>query len=84
MWKVEVLARLKEPQCWVCAHAINEVHRDFFWFITAEATREAMRVTSLRQKQAENAKRSELRRLEQKAAEIAELEKALSRYAGLA
>jgi Dynamin family len=46
---------------------------------TAEATREAMRVTSLRQKKVENATQSEFGRLKEKAAEIVELENALSR-----
>ncbi len=36
LWKAEVLARLKEPRCWVCRHAVNEVHRDFFWFINEQ------------------------------------------------
>jgi hypothetical protein len=36
MWKAEVLARLKEPRCWVCADAVNEVHRDFFWFVNEQ------------------------------------------------
>ncbi len=36
LWKAEVLARFKEPRCWVCAHAVNEVHRDFFWFVNEQ------------------------------------------------
>jgi len=48
---------------------------------TAEATREAMHMTNLRQKQVENTTQPELGRLKQKAAVIAKLENALSRYA---
>jgi hypothetical protein len=36
MWKSEVMARLKEPRCWICAHVVNELHRDFFWFINEQ------------------------------------------------
>lgn len=36
LWKSEVLARLKEPWCWICAHSINEANRDFFWFINEQ------------------------------------------------
>jgi hypothetical protein len=32
-WKPEVLARLKEPGCPVCAHISSEIVRDFFWFL---------------------------------------------------
>jgi hypothetical protein len=36
LWKAEVLARLKEPRCWICAQLLNEVHRDFFWFVNEQ------------------------------------------------
>jgi hypothetical protein len=36
LWKSEVLARLKEPRCWVCAHLVSEVNRDFFWFVSEQ------------------------------------------------
>jgi hypothetical protein len=36
MWKAEVLANLKEPRCWICAQALDEVHRDFFWFVSEQ------------------------------------------------
>jgi len=36
LWKAEILARLKEPRCWICAHLVNEVDRDFFWFVNEQ------------------------------------------------
>ena len=36
LWKSEVIARLKEPRCWVCAHLLREVNRDFFWFVNEQ------------------------------------------------
>jgi hypothetical protein len=36
MWRAEVLAKLKEPRCWVCTHLVSEVHRDFFWFVNEQ------------------------------------------------
>ena len=32
VWKSHVMAKMKEPRCWICAQAIDEVERDFFWF----------------------------------------------------
>jgi ribosome biogenesis GTPase A len=49
---------------------------------TAEATREAMRATHLRQTENENVTQSELERLEQKAAELAGLEATLTEFVG--
>jgi len=48
---------------------------------TAEATRNAMRDDHLRQKQNENTAEPELKRLGQKAAELAELENELAHHA---
>ena len=36
LWKAEVLARLKEPRCPICAHSVKEAHRDFFWFVNEQ------------------------------------------------
>ena len=37
LWKADVLAKLKESHCcWVCAHLVNGVDRDFFWFVVEQ------------------------------------------------
>jgi hypothetical protein len=36
IWKDHVLARLKEPRCWICAQVVREVDRDLFWFASEQ------------------------------------------------
>ena len=36
VWKSHVVAKMKEPHCWVCAQAVSEVDRDFFWFVNEQ------------------------------------------------
>jgi hypothetical protein len=36
LWKAHVLAQMKEAHCWVCAHLVREVDRDFFWFVNEQ------------------------------------------------
>jgi Family of unknown function (DUF6062) len=34
LWKADVLAKLTGSRCcWVCAHLVNGLDRDFFWFV---------------------------------------------------
>jgi hypothetical protein len=36
VWKAHVLAKLKEPSCWICAQLVREVDRGFFWFVSEQ------------------------------------------------
>jgi hypothetical protein len=36
LWKSHVIAQMKEPHCWICAQAVREVDRDFFWFVSEQ------------------------------------------------
>lgn len=47
LWKSHIIAKLKEPHCWICAQVISEVDRDFFWF-TSEQYYEPQVVDKLR------------------------------------
>jgi hypothetical protein len=47
VWKSHVVAKLKEPHCWICEHAVSEIDRDFFWF-TSEQYYEPQVVDKLR------------------------------------
>jgi hypothetical protein len=47
VWKSHVLAKMKEPHCWICEQALSDVDRDFFWF-TSEQYYEPEIVDTLR------------------------------------
>ncbi len=36
VWKSHVVAKMKEPHCWICEQAVSEVDRDFFWFTSEQ------------------------------------------------
>jgi hypothetical protein len=36
VWKSHVIAKMKEPHCWICEQAVSEVGRDFFWFTSEQ------------------------------------------------
>lgn len=71
---------------WSTLRNLDETFRNFSTTLderirkTAEATREAMHMTNLRQKQVEDTTEPELERLKQKAADLAKLENTFSRY----
>jgi ribosome biogenesis GTPase A len=71
---------------WSTLRNLDETFRNFSTTLderireTADATREAMRATHLRQKQVEKTAEPELERLKQKATDLADLENALSQY----
>jgi len=72
---------------WATLRNVDESFRNFSTSLdqrfedTTLATRESMRATALRQKQLEKTAEPELERLQQNAAELRELENALSQYA---
>ena len=47
VWKSHIIAKLKEPRCWICEHTVSEIDRDFFWF-TSEQYYEPQVVDKLR------------------------------------
>lgn len=36
VWRLHVAAKLKEPRCWICEHALRDLDRDFFWFTSEQ------------------------------------------------
>ena len=36
VWKSHVVAKMKEPHCWICENAVGEIERDFFWFTSEQ------------------------------------------------
>jgi GTPase Era involved in 16S rRNA processing len=74
---------------WSTLRNLDETFRNFSTTLderireTADATRKAMRATDLRKKQSEEAAQPELKRLKQKAADLADLENSLSQYTEL-
>ncbi len=71
---------------WSTLRNLDETFRNFSTTLderireTADATRTAMRATDLRKKQSEEAAQPELKRLKQKAADLADLENSLLQY----